>query len=203
METLAGSIPTSIYRCDPKRYLFSQTKHSQGKLCGKRHNIVFKSSACLHSCSSCGCVSAIGDASIWIGTVHEKSEWIPDGCRETHKGRLETVIYSSFKCNVYVHQAKITRANVRNGQINTKVAVTLNGLQGLTKVNLGSWSPVWNETISFDGVIVCRSPLSVKCFPPSLTVEIINVDVKVSMIYYTLKSIEILFIYFKILKNKP
>lgn len=180
VETLAGSMPTSICRSDPKHYMFSQARHSQGKLCGKRHNIIFKSSACLHSCISCGCISAVGDASMWIGTVHEKSEWIPDGCRETH-GRLDTVIDSSFKCNVYVHQAKITRANVRNDQVNTKVAVTLNVLQGVTKVKPGSWSPVWNETISIDGVTVGRSPVSVKCFPPILTVEIINVDAKVSL----------------------
>lgn len=181
VETLAVSIPTSIYRTDPKHHMFSQTKHSQGKLCGKRHDIVFKSTACLHSCSSCGCVSAVGDVTIWIGTVHEKSEWMPDGCREINNGCLETVIDSSFKCNVYVHQAKITRANVRNGHVNTKVAVTLNSLQGLTKVITESWSPVWNETISFDGVSVRRSPVSVQCFPPSLTVEIINVDLKVSL----------------------
>lgn len=183
VETLAGSIPTSMYRCDPKNYMFSQTKHSQGKLCGHRHDVIFKSNACQHSCSSCGCVAAVSDASIWIGTAHEKSEWIPEGCRQTRNGCLETVIESSFKCNVYVHQAKITRANNRNGQINTKVAVTLNGLQGLTKIMPGSWSPVWNETISFDRVTVSRSPVSVKCFPPSLTVEIINVDAKVNFSY--------------------
>lgn len=180
VETLAGSIPTSIYRSNPKHYMFSQTRHSQGKLCGKRHNIVFKSSACMHSCSSCGCVTTVGDANIWIGTVHEKSEWIPEGCRKTHNGRLETVINSTFKCNVYVHQAKITSANVRKCQVNTKVVVTLNALQGMTKV-VGSWSPVWNETISFDGVTLNRSPDSVKCFPPSLTVDVINVDAKVSL----------------------
>lgn len=71
---------------------------------------------------------------MWIGSEKEVSEWLPQNTVAMSPTKINFTVDRFFKCNVFVHQAKIQPGVELNGLCNPKLVVTSNGMQERTKV---------------------------------------------------------------------
>lgn len=169
-----------------------------GRKCNKRHTIVLKviricllilqricnfyyvtcsvqPKLCKHSCINCGCVYGTCDVNIWLGTVSDSIDWIPNGCRKTSDEQLQIAVNSRFQCNLYVHQAKIRPIMDKTKNVcNAKLVATLNHLQGSTTIRNDTFSPIWNEVITFNGLLLPGTPSSYKFNPPKISMDLFD-----------------------------
>lgn len=182
---------TICYRSDSRGYCFSQNKSSIGKYCGKRHDVILKPIDCSHTCTHCGCYSGSANLSVWIGTNQDKTNALPDDCVETDSGQVSSTADSIFKCNVYVHQAKIRPGSDKSGLADVRITATLNDIQGSTATIHNSLSPLWNEVITFNCVKLLGSPSSYVNAPAIIFLDIHDFDgKKVSYFFEPFKLIK-------------
>lgn len=62
------------------------------------------------------------------------SEWLPPYTVEVASNKVNFTIDRFYKCNVFVHQAKVQPRVCKREVSNTKLAVLAHGLQETTKV---------------------------------------------------------------------
>lgn len=112
--------------------------------------------------------------SVWIGTKTENANAFPDDCLETEKGHVSSI----FKCNVYIHQAKIRPGSDKSGLADARITATLNDTQGSTATITNSLSPLWNEVITFNCIKLVGSPQSYHHQPAIIFLDIYDCDGK-------------------------
>lgn len=71
---------------------------------------------------------------MWIGSDKEINEWLPQNALEVGNNKVNFTVERFFKCNAFVHQAKIQPGIDKNGLCNSKLSITLNGMLMKTKV---------------------------------------------------------------------
>lgn len=71
---------------------------------------------------------------MWVGTDKEENEWLPQNTVLMAANKINFVVERFFKCNVFVHQAKIQPGVDRSGLCDPKITITSNGLHETTKV---------------------------------------------------------------------
>lgn len=172
MITLKGGL-NATFRADPRKYFYSQNIASKGSLSGVRHQIFFKDNACQHSCKHCGCISAIGDVCIWIGTSEERQDVTPDGFKD-EEFSLNSLMDCYFEYSVYVHQAKIRAGVDINIFCNPMVSIYVYDQLGFTQVVDKTLSPIWNETIKFNSMVFPGSSIPYKNYPPVVAMELFD-----------------------------
>lgn len=126
----------AFHRFIMANYFHSQAFEARGQNCGKLHSILVKPVSCLHSCNNCGCFFGKLEVLLWIGSEKEISEWLPPNTVELASNKINFTIDRFYKCNVYVHQAKIQPGADESGLSDPKLVITVNGMHERTKVNL-------------------------------------------------------------------
>lgn len=71
---------------------------------------------------------------MWIGSEKEVGEWLPRNTVEVATNKVSFTIDRFYKCNVFVHQAKVQPQVYKREVSNTKLAILANGFQETTKV---------------------------------------------------------------------
>ncbi|XP_070501536.1 otoferlin [Chironomus tepperi] len=133
-------------------YFHSQAFDSKGEFSGKLQSITVKPSTCLHSCETCGCMLGKFDIIMWIGSDKELNEWLPQNAIEMSSNKINFTIEKYYKCNVYVHQAKIQPGICKDDLCDPKLMVMANGTYERTKVINQSISIIWNEVLVLENV---------------------------------------------------
>lgn len=131
---------------------------------------------CSHTCTYCGCYAASANLSVWIGTNQDKVNALPDDCVEAENGHVAGAASALFKCNVYVHQAKIRPGADKSGLADVRITATLNDTQGFTAMINNTLSPLWNEVITFNCIKLAGSPLSYVQEPTIIFLDIHDLD---------------------------
>ncbi|XP_037045765.1 otoferlin [Bradysia coprophila] len=173
-----GNNDIIYYRSDSRIYTFSQNKSSTGKYCGNRHDVILKPIGCSHTCTHCGCYAGSANLSVWLGTNQDNASVLPVDSVQSENGLVASVTDSLFKCNVYIHQAKIRPGADKSGLADALITATLNDTQGSTGVIHNSLSPLWNEVITFNCIKMVGSPLSYLQEPAIILLDIYDIDVK-------------------------
>lgn len=76
---------------------------------------------------------------MWIGKEGEVNELFPQSAIEMASNKISFTIERYYKCNVYVHQAKILPAFVKSRLLsNIKLIIFLHGAKEQTKVSIDS-----------------------------------------------------------------
>ncbi|KAJ6640630.1 Otoferlin, partial [Pseudolycoriella hygida] len=132
---------------------------------------------CSHTCMYCGCYSGSANLSVWIGTSKDKTNALPDDCVETESGLVSTAD-SIFKCNVYIHQAKIRPGSDQSGLADVRVIATLKDTQGSTALIHNSLSPLWNEVITFNCIKMVGNATSYLDDPAMIFLDVYDFDGK-------------------------
>lgn len=86
----------------------------------------------MHTCQDCGCLFGKSDIFLWIGSVKEDSEWLPQNTAELTTNKINFNVERFYKCNVFVHQAKIQPGF---NLVESKLVIVANGMHEKTKVN--------------------------------------------------------------------
>lgn len=154
LNAISNGKLVAFHRLDVTSYFYSQTLDARGKNCGKIQSIIikvcticlsydsflqfyfynFKPITCIHSCINCGCFFGKLDFLMWIGSEKEVGEWLPRNTVEVAPNKVNFTIDRFYKCNVFVHQAKVQPRVYKREESNTKLAILANGLQETTKV---------------------------------------------------------------------
>lgn len=140
--------------------------------------IFFQPIDCLHTCTHCGCYSGSANLSVWIGTNQDKANALPDDCAEAENGHVSIASHSLFKCNVYIHQAKIRPGSDKSGLADVRITATSNDTQGSTAIIHNSLSPLWNEVITFNCMKLIGSPQSYLKEPAIIFLDVYDFDGK-------------------------
>lgn len=114
----------------------------------------------------------------WIGTSQDKAGALPDDCVETESGHVTSTAASYFKCNLYIHQAKIRPGPDKNGLADARITATLYDTQGTTAVIENSLSPLWDEVITFNCLKMVGNPLSYFHQPAIILIDVHDIDGK-------------------------
>lgn len=101
---------------------------------------------------------------------------MPDDCVETENGQVTSGVNSVFKCNLYVHQAKIRPGSDRSGLADVRITATINDIQGFTTLVHNTLSPLWNEVITFNCIKLTGSPMSYVNDPTIILLDICDFD---------------------------
>lgn len=96
-----------------------------------KFSIRSKPSTCLHTCRNCGCLFGNFEILLWIGSVKEVGEWLTPNTIELAANKINFTVERFYKCNVFVHQARIQPGIEK---IESKLVITANGLHETTKV---------------------------------------------------------------------
>lgn len=129
----------AFHRFKMANYFHSQAFEARGQNCGKLHSILMKPANCFHSCTNCGCFFGKFELLLWIGSEKEITEWLPQNTVELASNKISFTMERFFKCNVYVHQAKIQPGADKSGLSDPKLVIALNGMHERTKVILKFW----------------------------------------------------------------
>lgn len=132
-------------------YFYSQSFESRGQFCGKIQSVVVKHASCAHSCDYCGCVFGVFDLILWIGSDKEVSEWLPQSAIEVSSNKINFTLDQYYRCNVYVHQAKIQPAD-KNSTCSPQLLAICEGKCEATKVVNQTLSAIWNEVLVIENV---------------------------------------------------
>jgi otoferlin len=124
----------AFHRFKMTNYFHSQAFDARGQNCGKLHSILVKPSSCIHSCTNCGCFFGKFEKLLWIGSEKEISEWLPQNTIEMASNKINFTIERFYKCNVYVHQAKIQPGADKSGLSDPKLVITASGMHERTRV---------------------------------------------------------------------
>lgn len=116
--------------------------------------------------------------SVWIGTKQDKPNALPEDCVESENGQVSSAANSLFKCNLYVHQAKIRPGSDRSGLSDARITATLSDTQGFTTIINNTLSPLWNEVITFNCIKLTGSSLSYVHEPTIIFLDIYDLDGK-------------------------
>ena len=90
---------------------------------------------------------------MWIGSDKELNEWLPQNAIEMTSNKINFTIEKYYKCNVYVHQAKIQPGICKDDLCDPKLMVMTNGTYERTKVTLLLKIANVNKTL----IIICMS----------------------------------------------
>ncbi|KAG5679282.1 hypothetical protein PVAND_008861 [Polypedilum vanderplanki] len=142
----------AFHRFKTLDYVYSQAFDSKGQFCGKIKSIVIKPATCMHSCENCGCMFGKFEIIMWIGSDKEVSEFLPQSAIEVTSNKINFTAEQYWKCNVYVHQAKIRPIIDKNNLCHPKLIAVLNGMSEHTRVINQSLSIVWNEVLIIENV---------------------------------------------------
>lgn len=132
-------------------HFYSQAFDSRGQFCGKAQSVIIKHSMCNHTCAYCGCMFGVFDVIMWIGSDKEVSEWLPQTVLEITGNRVNFTLDKYYRCNVYVHQAKIQFAD-KISQYSPQLLVIANGKCESTRVINSTLSAIWNEVLVIENV---------------------------------------------------
>lgn len=83
---------------------------------------------------------------------------------------------SSFKCSSFIHQAKIRPTSDKNMLANSKISIYLKDFFGSTTTISESLSPVWNESIDFNGIMFFGDLNLLKNSLPFVMIELVDVN---------------------------
>lgn len=184
----------AFHRFKMNNYFHSQAFDANGQNCGKLHSILVKPSSCIHSCSNCGCFFGKFETLLWIGSEKEISEWLPQNTIEMASNKINFTIERFYKCNVYVHQAKIQPGADKSGLSDPKLVITVNGMHERTKVRSNnskmfqrltltllqvvtqSLSAVWNEVLVIENVKIFDIGEGKQSDYPSITMLLFDED---------------------------
>lgn len=75
---------------------------------------------------------------MWIGAEKEINEWLPQNAVLISPNKVDFILERYYKCNVFVHQAKIQPGSDNSGLADPKLVTTVNGMHAKTKVNIVS-----------------------------------------------------------------
>lgn len=76
---------------------------------------------------------------MWIGAEKEINEWLPQNAVQISPNKVDFTLERYYKCNVFVHQAKIQPGYDKGGLADPKLVITVNGMHAKTKVNIVSF----------------------------------------------------------------
>ena len=71
---------------------------------------------------------------MWIGSDKELNEWLPQSAIGMSSNKINFTVEKYYKCNVYVHQAKIQPGICKDDLCDPKLMVMTNGTFERTKV---------------------------------------------------------------------
>jgi hypothetical protein len=145
----------AFHRFKMSNFYHSQTLDARGGHCGKLQTILVKPVSCHHSCTNCGCFFGKLEILMWVGGEKEANEWLPRNTIEVVKNKINFTVDKIFKCNLYVHQAKIQPGIGKSGLTDAKLVVAVNGKSDRTRV---SW---WNSKTQVDYPILFPGCLSI------------------------------------------
>jgi FerB (NUC096) domain len=124
----------AFHRFRMMNYFHSESFDGRGEDCGKIRSVLVKPSACIHSCDHCGCFFGKLEMFMWIGSDNEVTKWLPQNATEVNASKVNFTVERFFKCNAFVHQAKIQPGADKSGLCDPRLVITTNGLNESTKV---------------------------------------------------------------------
>jgi hypothetical protein len=140
----------AFHRFKMSNFVYSQAFDARGVLCGMVHTVLVKPISCSHSCYNCGCFFGKFELFMWIGSEKEANESLPKNAVEVVKNKINLTVDKTFKCNLYVHQAKIQPRIEKSGLTDAKLVVLVNGKSDRTRVSLylgGSYLGVGSKSL--------------------------------------------------------
>lgn len=84
---------------------------------------------------------------MWIGSDKNVNEWLPPNTVQAAPDKVNFTLERFYKCNAYVHQAKIQPGIEKTSLDDTKLVVLANGMHEGTKVIV--------MQLTFDSMNVC------------------------------------------------
>jgi hypothetical protein len=72
---------------------------------------------------------------MWIGSEKEVTEWLPKNTVEMSPNKINFALDRFYKCNVFVHQAKIQPGLDMSGMCDPKLVIVTNGSHAQTKAS--------------------------------------------------------------------
>lgn len=94
----------------------------------------FKHATCRHSCDFCGCIFGVFDLMMWIGSDKEVNEWLPQNMIEVSANKINFALDEYYRCNIYVHQAKVQPLIDRVDTCSPQLIAIINGKYEITRV---------------------------------------------------------------------
>lgn len=170
-----------VHRVDLKDIVYLNQKYGGGYLCRKRHGVIFKNSQCRHEEMDCGCISGHGDIILWMGGEKEDSEWWPNGWKYSPTSSfnfIESPVKTTFRCTIYLYQAKIEPGLNRSSLYDTFVDIFFSGIHGKSTIHHQSLVPNWNEVVSFENITLNCEGDSYVQNPPILLLKLFHGDKK-------------------------
>lgn len=71
---------------------------------------------------------------MWIGSEKEVNEWLPSNTVAIAPNKVNFTLERFYKCNAYIHQAKIQPGLARNALDDVKFVMIANGMHEKSKV---------------------------------------------------------------------
>lgn len=71
---------------------------------------------------------------LWIGSEKEVNEWLPQDAVAVDSNKINFTNENFYRCNVYVHQAKIQPLVEKSDSCNLKLLALINGWCETTRV---------------------------------------------------------------------
>uniref|UniRef100_A0A1B0D279 C2 domain-containing protein n=1 Tax=Phlebotomus papatasi TaxID=29031 RepID=A0A1B0D279_PHLPP len=170
-----------VHRVDLKDIVYLNQKYGGGYLCRKRHGVIFKNSQCRHEETYCGCISGHGDVILWMGGEKEDTEWWPKDWTYSPTSSfnfIESPVKTTFRCTIYLYQAKIEPGLNRSSLYDTFVDIFFSGIHGKSTIHHQSLVPNWNEVVSFENITLNCEGDSYVQNPPILLFKLFHGDKK-------------------------
>lgn len=131
---------------------------------------------------NCGCTIAIIRGFLSIVTETQTSEFLSQVVQQwKHPEPLHWephIRHVSFKCRLFIHQAKIRPGADRNGLCDPYVRVMISECAAETGIIFSSLSPIWNTVISFHKIELPGSFAWYLGNPPFASIELYDTDKK-------------------------
>ncbi|XP_046868109.1 uncharacterized protein LOC6638750 isoform X4 [Drosophila willistoni] len=181
----AAGKEVGVCRLNAKHFLKPHPKKQSplaSSQCWKVKSFVFRSVACNHSCANCGCNAAIILGCISIVIERERKEFLSSIASEWTLTKEEPVAWqpkvrqTRFRCQVYVHQAKVRPTADKNNFCDGYLRTLFGEQVAETYTSPGTHSPIWNAVTTLKGLTL---PGSIGWYlqnPPVFSMEYRNTE---------------------------
>lgn len=82
---------------------------------------------------------------MWIGSDKEVNEWLPQAMIEISTNKINFTLEEYYRCNIYVHQAKVQPSIDKVDTCSPQLIAIINGKSESTKVSFGIFSWILNN----------------------------------------------------------
>ncbi|KAM7358215.1 ferlin family C2 domain-containing myoferlin misfire [Cochliomyia hominivorax] len=183
---LGGDKEIGYCKLNAKHFMFSLKEQESGDRseCWKLRNFIFKDIKCQHTCTNCGCIVAIIRGCLSIISDTESKEFL--NLIHQNWKHVEPFYWSpqipcvTFKCHLFIHQAKIKPGADRSGLCDPYIRVMICQNSAETPVLFSTLSPIWNSVISFANIQLPGDFIWYLRNSPLVALEVYDTDRKTS-----------------------